>query len=69
MGRDCIEGSLNMEIEVDEDMVQRDGCESPTNDFNTVIGHIEDIVISDNFQVKKNTLILIKYTENENAYC
>lgn len=52
MGLDFIEGSLNMEIEVDENMEQRDGCGSPTNNFNTIIGHIEDIVISDNFQVK-----------------
>lgn len=58
MGLDCVEGSLNMEIEVDEDMVQRGGCESPTNDFNTVIGHIEDIVISENFQVKKKHIDL-----------
>lgn len=42
---------LTMEIELDEDMVQTDGCEPTTNDFNSMIGHIEDIVISDSFQV------------------
>lgn len=47
---DNIENSLSMEIELDEDMVQTDG--SPTNDFNNIIGFIEDIVISDSFQVK-----------------
>lgn len=47
---DNIEGSLSMEIELDEDMVQTD--ELPTNDFNNIIGFIEDIVIGDSFQVK-----------------
>ncbi|XP_055300807.1 ADP-ribosylation factor-like protein 2-binding protein [Sitodiplosis mosellana] len=63
-----------MEIELDEDMVQVDGCESPTNDFNSIIGHIEDIVISDKFQevqtefLEKNCMLFTNEEENKIYY-
>lgn len=48
---DKIASILSMEIELDEDVVQSEGCDLTTTDFNSIIGHIEDIVISERFQV------------------
>lgn len=48
MGLDSFEQAFKMDIELDEDVIQTDG----STDFNQIIGYIEDIVISANFQVR-----------------
>lgn len=40
-----------MEIDLNEDIVQTDSLDAPPSDFNSIIGCIEDIVVSVNFQV------------------
>lgn len=41
-----------MEIDLNEDIVQTDTLDAPPSDFNSIIGCIEDIVVSVNFQVR-----------------
>lgn len=50
MGSDNLKQCLNMDSE--EIITQTDDSDLPSNDFNTIIGYIEDIVISDSFQVR-----------------
>lgn len=52
MGLDGFGHTLKMEIELDEDAVQTEAFSTPSTNFNTIIGYIEDIVISANFQVR-----------------
>lgn len=52
MGLNSFGQSFKMEIESDEDAGQTDVSDVPSTNFNTIIGYIEDIVISANFQVR-----------------
>lgn len=51
MGLDSLDQSLNMDIEFEEYIDQAEDCDVSFNNLNSIIGHIEDIVISENFQV------------------
>lgn len=39
-------------MDFEEIITQTEHSDAQTNDFNTIIGYIEDIVISDSFQVR-----------------
>lgn len=43
---------MDMEIESDKYTAQKDVCNTPSAEFNVIIGYIEDIVISADFQVR-----------------
>lgn len=51
MELDGFEQLLDMDIEFEDYIDQTDDCDVSFNNLNNIIGHIEDIVISENFQV------------------
>lgn len=51
--------NFNQLIEMDVNQSNLAEPNTPSNDFNTIIGYIEDIVIDDSFQVIYNNTHLI----------
>lgn len=58
MGSDKFNQSLDMDT--DDSVTQTDETHAPSSDFNTIIGCIEDIVISDNFQVSCKNIVKLE---------
>lgn len=48
-------------MDIDDSTTQTDDSDVLPNNFNTIIGYIEDIVISDSFQVSNLSILTLNY--------